>query len=287
MKYLLLSVLCSTAIFFTFKVTERFKTNLVRLISINYLVAAALGFSFNHHQVSFSDVLTSKWIQFALLIGVLYVLMFFLIGYSTRKAGLAVTTIANKLSMVIPILFSLVYFGEKNSVWKTSGLVLALIGVFLTCYKPIDKSKNIKLILLPIAIFIGSGCADSIVKYTQSYHVPNHMALLFSAVVFFFALIAGIIAMLANSNNSIKNTTGSEIVGGIILGGANFGSLYFFIMTLNNSKIDSSIIFGLNNLCIVLFALLFGLILFHEKFSKLNFTGLLIAISSILILLSF
>ena len=287
MKYLLLSVLCSTAIFITFKISERFKANLVRLISFNYLVAAILGFSFNHHHVSLVDTITSKWFQFAAIIGVSYIVMFFFIGYSTRKAGLTVTTIATKLSMVVPIFFSLIYFGEKNSTFKTIGLVMAAIGVFLSCFKPVDKSKNIKLIALPVIIFIGSGITDSVVKYAQNFYVPNHMAFLFPAIVFAIASIVGLLVTFSNSKSSIKNTTVSDVIAGTILGVANFGSLYFFIMALNNSKIDSSIVFGLNNLGIVLFALLFGLVLFHEKFSKINFAGIIIAVSSILILISF
>lgn len=287
MTYLFLSVLSSTVIFLTFKVTEKYKVNLIKLITINYLVAAILGFTFNQHQLSIQSALFSKWIQFALLIGVLYILMFFLIGYSTRKSGITVTTIASKLSMVIPILYSMLYFGEENATLKIVGLGMALVAVLLTCYRPIDKTKNIKLIVLPILIFTGTGVTDSIVKYAQSYHIPNHMSLLFPAVVFSTSLITGIIITLLNPKYSLKSITFSEIIGGTVLGVANFGSLYFFIRALNNSKIDSSIVFGLNSLCIVLFSLLFGLILFREKFSKVNFAGIVIAFIAILILMSF
>lgn len=287
MLYLLLSILSSTVIFITFKITEKFKTNLIKLITINYLIAAILGFSFNQHHVSISDALTSKWLQFALIIGVSYILMFFLIGYSTRKSGIAVTTIASKLSMVIPILFSMLYFGEKNSTLKVLGLGIALVAVLLTCYRPIDKTKNIKLVILPIIIFIGTGVTDSIVKYAQNYYIPNHMSLLFPAVVFSTSLVTGLIITLLNPKYSLKSITISEIIGGIILGSANFGSLYFLIQALNNSKIDSSIIFGLNSLCIVLLSLLWGLVFFYEKFSKINFAGIIIAIAAILVLMNF
>lgn len=287
MTYLFLSVLSSTVIFVTFKVTEKYKVNLIKLITVNYLVAAVLGFSFNHHHLSIASALTSKWMQFALLIGVSYILMFFLIGYSTRKSGITVTTIASKLSMIIPILFSMLYFGEKNTTLKVLGLGIALVAVLLTCYRPIDKTKNIKLIALPIIIFIGTGFTDSIVKYAQTYHIPNHMSMLFPAVVFSTSLITGILITFLNPKYSLKSLTISEIVGGIVLGIANFGSLYFFIQALNNSKIDSSIVFGLNSLCIVLLSLLFGLVLFREKFSKVNFAGIGIAIIAILILMSF
>lgn len=287
MIYLILSVLSSVFIYLTFKISEKFKTNLLKLIIINYLVAASLGFYFNKYSISFTEVVTSTWIRIAAIIGIAYILMFFLIGYSTRKSGIAVTTIASKLSMVIPILYSMLYFGEKNTGLKITGLVMVIIAVLFICYRPIDKAKNIIIIVLPVIIFIGSGMTDALVKYAQSTYVPNQMSLLFPAVVFLMALLSGMIFSLFSPKVSLKNTTLSEIIGGTILGTANFGSLYFLILALNNSKIDSSIVFGLNNLCIVLFSLLFGLILFHEKFLKINFAGLIIALAAILILMKF
>jgi drug/metabolite transporter (DMT)-like permease len=287
MIYLLLSILSSSVIFITFKVTERFKTNLIKLITVNYLVAAILGFSFNRHPISILNVLTSNWLPYALLIGFSFILMFFLIGYSTRLSGVAVTTIAGKLSMVIPILFSILYFSERTTILKISGLVLATIAVVLTSYRPIDKAKNIKLIAIPIAIFLGSGITDSIVKYAQTYHVANNMSLLFSATVFLAALILGLIFILIKPKSLSKNISIAELVGGTILGIANFSSLYFFILALNNSKLDSSVVFGLNNICIVLFSILIGLTFFKEKFSRVNFAGVLMAVIAILILMNF
>jgi len=287
MIYLLLSILSSSVIFITFKVTERFKTNLIKLITVNYLVAAILGFSFNRHQISILNTLTSEWLPYAMLIGFAFILMFFLIGYSTRISGVAVTTIAGKMSMVIPILFSILYFSEKTTILKISGLILATIAVFLTSYRPIDKAKNIKLIVIPIAIFVGSGITDSIVKYAQTYYVTNSMSLLFPAVVFLTALVIGLIFILIKPKSISKNISIAELIGGTILGIANFGSLYFFILALNNSKLDSSVVFGLNNICIVLFSILIGMAIFKEKFSKVNFAGVLMAIIAILILMNF
>ena len=287
MIYLLLSILSSSVIFITFKITERFKTNLIKLITVNYLVAAILGFSFNRHPISILNVLTSNWLPYALLIGFSFILMFFLIGYSTRLSGVAVTSIAGKLSMVIPILFSILYFAEKTTVLKISGLVLATIAVVLTSYRPIGKAKNFKLIVIPIAIFLGSGITDSFVKYAQTYHVGNNMSLLFSAVVFLAALLLGLLFILVKPKSISKNISIAELIGGSILGIANFGSLYFFILALNNSKLDSSVVFGLNNICIVLFSIFIGLVFFKEKFSRVNFAGVFMAIVAILILMNF
>jgi len=287
MIYLLLSILSSSVIFITFKITERFKANLIKLITVNYLVAAILGFSFNRYPISVSDIITSNWLTYALLVGLSFILMFFMIGYSIRISGVAVTTIAGKMSMVIPILFSILYFSEKTPAIKVGGLVLATTSVFLTVYRPISKKKNLWPVLLPLMIFLGSGLTDSIVKYAQTYFVPNSMSLLFSAMVFLTALIIGLIYILLRHKTITQSITIAELIGGTILGIANFGSLYYFIMALNNSKFDSSVVFGLNNICIVLFSILVGYLIFKEKLSKLNFAGVIMALAAILILMNY
>ena len=287
MIYLLLSILSSSLIFITFKITERFNTNLIKLITVNYLVAALLGFSFSHYPISIPNILTSKWLPFALLIGTSFILMFFLIGYSTRQSGVAVTAIAGKMSMVIPIIFSIICFNEKTTIIKVLGLILATIAVFLTSYRPVTKPKNFVLFILPVGIFMGSGITDSFVKYAQSNFVPNSLILLFTALVFLTALILGLSFILIKSKSLSSSFTIAELTGGSILGIANFGSLYFFILALNNSRIDSSIVFGLNNICIVLFSIVVGSLLFREKLSKVNFAGVVLAVIAILILMRY
>lgn len=287
MIYLLLSILSSSVIYITFKITERFKTNLVKLITVNYLVAAILGFSFNRYPISVSDIITSHWLLYALLVGLSFILMFFMIGYSVRISGVAVTTIAGKMSMVIPVLFSILYFSEKTPPLKIAGLILATVSVFLTVYRPISKKKNLWPVLLPLTIFLGSGVTDSIVKYAQTCFVPNNMSLLFSSMVFLTALAIGLIYIILKRKTITQSISIAELSGGTVLGIANFGSFYYFIIALNNSKLDSSVLFGLNNICIVLFSILVGSFVFKEKLSKLNFAAVIMAITAILILMNY
>lgn len=286
MSDLLFSILSSTCIFLTFKITGKFKTELPKLITINYLVAAILGFSFNQQHFSFLKVLFSPWIPYAVVIGLIFIAVFFLMGRSTRQSGMAVTTIAGKMSVVIPMLFSVLLFHERLGFLKMAGLVLSVSAVFLTSFKPLNNKSNIKLILLPVAIFFGTGIADSTVKYAQNQFVSNAMSMLFSAFVFLTCFVFGVLNLVLHSRSSARTISVAELIGGSVLGVVNFGSLYFFIRALNNSRFDSSVVFGLNSLFIVLLSVLAGAGLFHEKLSKINFAGIALAILAILTLMS-
>lgn len=287
MIYLLLSILSSTLIFITFKITERFNANLVKLIVINYVVASLLGFLFYPGTIEIKTILTSNWLPFSMIIGILFILMFFLIGKSTRIAGVAVTTIAGKMSMAIPILFSILYFSEPITFLKITGLILAFIALFLSIFKPGKNQIRNILFLFPLIIFLGTGLADSFVKYSQHFYVKNDEALLFSSVVFSVALFLGLAYSFIIDKKPKEYLKPSVLWGGIILGTSNFGSLYFFIQALHFSKMDSSVVFGVNNLSIVCLSVIIGYFVFSEKMNKINLLGILLAIASIIILSRF
>jgi len=69
-----------------------------------------------------------------------------------------------------------------------------------------------------------------------------------------------------------------------MLGLANFSALFFFIKALTSNVFDTSIIFGVNNVSILLLTGLAGIIAYKERVTLLNKTGLLLAIISIVIL---
>jgi len=207
MIYLLLSILSSVVIFTTFKITERFNANLVKLITVNYFTATILGLSFNTIQISTDTLMNSPWLFLSVMVGFSYIVMFFLIGYSIRRTGVAITTLAGKMSMVIPILFSLLFFSEKAYALKITGLILATSAVLLISYRPIDKVIDKMIVFLPLGIFLGSGITDSIVKYAQTNFVPNPQSMLFSAFVFLTALMLGILVILVNSKSISKTVS--------------------------------------------------------------------------------
>jgi uncharacterized membrane protein len=76
---------------------------------------------------------------------------------------------------------------------------------------------------------------------------------------------------------------------GALLGGVNFGSIFFLVKTLNfidpeNGAIDSSVVFGINNIGIVALSVILGMLIFQEKLSAVNKTGILICIIATILL---
>lgn len=284
MIYLVSCILSSSAIYVIFKLAKNYQCKLSSVITYNYLAATLLGVSFFQpfHAVDIQNSLS--WLPFGIILGILFILMFYLIGISSQKAGITVTTLANKLSLVFPVLFSLLYFNEEISTIKYMGLSTAVIAVLLTVYNRDVKNTRLIYVILPIAIFIGSGLVDSIVKYVQALKITDAEAPLYTTTVFFVAFLCGTIISVVQTKGKPRFHLPSLTLG-IILGGANFGSLYFIIKALNNSKLDSSLIFALNNMSVVALTALLGTFIFNEKLNRINIVGIVLAIISLYFLL--
>ncbi|MGM0665799.1 MAG: hypothetical protein ACQETA_00625 [Bacteroidota bacterium] len=266
-----------------FKIAGNLKLDTFRIIVINYFTAAILGFSFAG--LPSLSVLNTGWINMAVIIGILFIVMFFVIALSTQKAGIAVTSVASKMSVVIPISFSLFYFKEEISILKISGILLAIAAVFMTTYSRERKEKRgIQVIILPVVLFLGAGLIDSLIKYTQELHIVDQGSLMFSSVLFSVSALTGIVFSFFRKRPGETNRFIQIIIAGIILGVVNFGSLYGLIMALESNIFDSSIIFGINNMGIVVLSVSIALIFFGEKLSVLNKAGIVLSILTIIFL---
>ena len=227
----------------------------------------------------------NQWLPFGVILGVMYILMFFLIGTSSQKAGITVTTLANKLSLVFPVFFSLFWFDEQITTSKYFGIAAAISAVMLTLYKKDVKKTNFFYFVLPIAIFFGSGFIDSFIKYVQALQITNELSTAYSSFVFFIAFLCGIVITIFKSLNNKSRLHIPTIVLGTLLGLANFGSLFFILQALNNSNLESSLVFALNNMMIVALSAIFGFFIFKERLNRINVAGIVLAILSLYILL--
>ncbi|MFO7853175.1 MAG: EamA/RhaT family transporter [Bacteroidota bacterium] len=283
MIYLLLCIISNAGIYVVFKIAGNLKLDTFRIIIINYIAAAILGFSIG--ELPEKTDLNAGWMPMAIIIGILFIVVFFIIALSTQKAGIAVTSVATKMSVVIPITFSLFYFNEPISALKIIGIISAIVAVFMTTYNR-DKSKKrgIQALLLPFILFFSAGIIDSLIKYTQEVHIADQSALMFSSILFSISAMTGLISSLFRKGVLKTEKLIQSIVAGITLGIVNFFSLYAIIMALESYVFDSSIVFGINNMGIVVLSVIIALVFFNEKLSKLNVAGILLSILTIIFL---
>ncbi len=280
MVHLILSIGCSTAILFLFKHMEQRQIPLLYTIIVNYAVAAGLGVLLDPGIFNPRHLAQAAWLPFSVFIGALLITMFFLIGRSTQRAGIAVTTIAGKMSVVLPMLFSVVYYSEPLGPLKLMGMAMALTALFLSIYKGAGAPDKGTL-GLPLLLFAGMGSLDSLIKLVQQDFIAPGETAAFTGICFFFALVFGL-GVCGMKRLSPAPFTRTDVAGfGLVLGSVNFGSIYFLIQALDTKTLDSSILFAVNSIGVVCAAILMAALCFRERLTPLNWTGIALALAAI------
>lgn len=282
MIFLLLSILFSTGLFVIFKYFGIYKIDVLKAIFVNYIVAFFMGFFFAERQIPISEIYLEPWFSGALFLGALFVSIFFVMAMTAQKNGVSVTSIAGKMSVVVPVVFGIILYNESVTFLKIVGIIMALIAVYLSSVKE-EKSEKNGTLLLPILLFIGSGTIDTLLKYIQENYVSDEDVSIFSGSLFG---IAGVFAFFILVIKTIKKREAfgyKNIIAGVILGIPNYYSIIFLIKALQNKNFESSTLFTINNVAIVVVSTLVGLFFFKEKFSIKNRIGVAMAILGIIL----
>tara|TARA_B100001142_G_scaffold95003_1_gene96820 strand:- start:647 stop:1510 length:864 start_codon:yes stop_codon:yes gene_type:complete len=267
-----------------FKMFEKYKVDNLQALIINYLTAAGCSYFFLEQDFSLNYVLNSEWIYHAMIIGSLFIIVFNLYAFGIQKAGITPTTIANKMSLIIPVSAALILYPEKERFTILTGIAffLALVGIYLSTTKSGSLAFNKKYIWIITLVFFGQGFSDAIFNdFAKKF--PNEGNYLFFMTLFFCSVISGILILLLKSFKEKKSLQLKSIFWGFVFGIPNFFSLLFFLTALNDPNLKSWIVFPLVSMGIIVSSSIVGMALFKEKLSRNNWIGILLSIFAIYI----
>jgi drug/metabolite transporter (DMT)-like permease len=158
-----------------------------------------------------------------------------------------------------------------------------LISVFLIVQIN-TKEINKKYILLPVILFVGGGFIDISLNYNQVVHLKEGGSGLFSTVTFSTAFLAGFILLIFQLIKKKEKIRFKNILGGTILGCINWFSIFFLLLALKNPQWDSSTIYTVVNIGILLLVVITGVLVFKEKLNSKQWIGVLLAFSAIILI---
>ncbi len=287
MYYLLGSIVLTSYLTLAFKACEKYKICIFQAIVFNYITCVITGSFVNGVFPVNRSVLQEPWFPWACLMGVLFVSIFNVIGLTAQKISVAVASVANKLSLIIPVVLSVYLYNETVEGWKLVGVVLALIAVILTCYQSEKQEKHLGAAvkkweyLLPFILFIGSGLLDALINHVQKLYVTEENKNAYLITGFLSAAVIGSVLLLVQYLSGRQKFAFKHLLAGIIIGIPNYFSIWFLVRFLKNSPWQSSASIPVNNMGIVLFSSVMAWILFKEKLSKINWIGILLSLVAI------
>lgn len=287
MIYLILSIICATAIYAIFKLIGRYKMHTFQAIVVNYFVASGFGFWYAASQGAPMGVSGSEpWLWIAGLIGVLFISLFYIMALTSQLHGVSVTSIATKMSMVIPAAYFIITDPEEGiTLRKALGIILGIAAVILSSLRKTDGKKVHRAWLIPLVLFVGSGFLDLFLALAQKTYLTTQLDYkAFVPVPFALSAAIGTVILTVRLLLKKDRLHLQSIVAGVVLGLVNYGSIYFLLRILGSGILDRSSAIPANNMGIVALSAIVGFVIFKERLSAKNTIGIFLAFAAILLL---
>lgn len=293
MLYLVLSILCSTAIALLFKRLESQGGNRYAATSANYMMAIVFGgvmaalspvdfLSMDVTRGHVADALArgaelsaEAMLAWAMLVGpfagLLYCCSFIFYSRSIAANGVGISAAVARLGVVVPLVAAVLVWGERPSVAQAIGIATAIAAILAICQPPKEGGDpGARWFLL--ALFVTSGLADFSNKMFQRHAAPDFRPA-YLMVVFGTALLASLPFLWRYG----REATWRDAAMGALIGVPNFLASFFLLRAL--SLLDASIAFPVNSAGAIVAINLGGVLFFGEEFTgrKAIAVGLVLA----------
>jgi uncharacterized membrane protein len=278
---IILAVFFSTCIIITFRLFGKYKVDNLQAITFNYFVASILSFISFNEWITPMEIIRKSWFIWAAFNGVLFILVFYIFAKSAQKTGVAITSVASKMSVLIPVLIGILIYNDPVNWLKVTGIIIAFPAFYLILSRKKEEKVPLKYFILPLLLFAGTGSNDSIMKYARTFYVFDDY-LLFLGTIFTLALIVGVFFWITGITEKKQPVNLKNIFAGMILGILNYLSTMFFLRSV--AIYDSSEFFPIFNVSIVSMGALVGYFLFKENLLIKNWIGIFLAIITIILI---
>jgi drug/metabolite transporter (DMT)-like permease len=294
MHTLILSISFSVAVSIFLKLARSGGIRVDQAIAVNYATAVALCLWLLHPPLdTLFEQPAAVWLILGLL-GVLLPSVFLVMAAAVRRAGIVRSDTAQRLSLILPILAAFLVFHEVLSGRKAIGIALALCALACLLTRPRaaaaaagsaaasvpeDETRGwaSRGWLVLLGVWAGYGCIDILFKQMARIGAGFAGSLLLSFV------LAGVLMglwLLARGTRWHARSLAS----GVLLGGLNFGNIYFYIRAHQTFPDNPTLVFAAMNIGVISIGTLVGAGVFRERLSLLNVLGIVLALGAIVLL---
>jgi hypothetical protein len=290
MLYLLLAAAFTAGLFVCFRLYAVFEVPTFQAIMVNYFTCVIWAIALSDNGLA-APILVAKspYVWFTACLGVLFVSTFYLVGYTAKAVSMTLSSVANKMSMVIPMLVAVFVAGIPSKpldVLQITGLILAVGSILLSALaggNPLnvaEKSSKLLTSLLPVAVFLMSGLVDTGINLGNYLYLQEGDKNGFVMSVFFFAGTSGLVVVLLRR----MRWSTRILVGGVALGSVNYFSLVFMLQALDAYQNDAVFVFPAINILTILFTGGISVMIFKEVLGRSKSWSLLLALIAMLLL---
>lgn len=276
MLNLLLAIVSSALVSITMRLSETRIKNNVAMLAVNYIMCAFLawvytGFGSLYPQEPGRQTMTIL----GSINGVLYLAGFVLLQRSIRTNGVVLSSTFIKLGLLVAMVVSVVFFGERPEVWQWAGFALAVAAIVLMNYRP-GEGKAGSMAGLILLLLAGGG-GDAMSKVFEELGNP---ALSDHFLLYTFLVALLLCLMLVGIR---KQPVGKwERIFGLLIGIPNFFSAKFLLGALND--IAAVIVYPVYSVATILTVTVTGVLVFRERLEKRQWMALVMILVALVLL---
>ena len=283
--FIILCAASSVLIAHFFKVTESRKLSTINVLTVNYLIATITAFFlvYLHDTPAMPYGLEGLGapLILAFFVGIIFIANFFVYSKSVDYNGVGISVAAMRISLLLPVLLSTLWYLELLTFAQWLGVILVFVTLFLLLP---NKRKMLKepfsAAWLLVLLFLGTGVGDASLKIYEVEFSGILSKELFMVFVFLTAFLVGATIVIAKNRGKISK---NEWLLGAAIGIPNLLTAIFLIAALQ--QMNGAIVYSAVNLLTVLGATLLGVIRWKDRFTKIQWFGILLTLVSILLLI--
>ena len=266
MGNLLLAIMSSALVSITMRFSETKIKNSLAMLAVNYIVCTGLAWAYTGFGSFFPPELGRHTTTILGGInGILYLAGFVLLQRSIRENGVVLSSTFIKLGLLVSMVISVVFFGERPQVWQWAGFALAVAAIVLMNYRPGEgKAENMGMLLL---LLLAGGGGDAMSKVFEEVGNPAFSGH-FLLITFLMAL--GLCLSLFGISKAPAGIW--EIVFGLLVGIPNFFSAKFLLGALKT--IPAVVAYPVYSVATILAVTVTGVLVFREKLERKQWLAL-------------
>jgi len=276
MGNLLLAIVSSALVSITMRLSETKIKNNTAMLAANYIMCMILAWAYIGFGTPFPSAeglaLTGS---LGSINGILYLAGFVLLQYNIRTNGVVLSSTFIKLGLLVAMVVSVVFFGERPEVWQWAGFALAVAAIILMNYRP-GAGKTGSMVSLLLLLLAGGG-GDAMSKVFEEL---GNLALSGHFLLYTFVLAFVSCALLCSFK---KQKLGKrEWLFGLLIGIPNFFSAKFLLGALKD--IAAVIVYPVYSVATILTVTVTGVLVFREKLEKRQWLALAMILVALVLL---
>ncbi|MDA0745276.1 MAG: hypothetical protein O2954_02085 [bacterium] len=272
MYALVLNLILSVAFFHVIRVAQVRGRNMMVVGATNYILASVSCFCISAVQGNL--VLSGTTVFWGTVQGIAFIGTFYLMCASMALSGLAIATAFMRLSVVIPVLASIFYWGETPNLLQVLGILACLVSLPLigmrARHATRDETIGWREIRTVLLLILGVGMSSVASKGFVESQVPD-------ARTTFMGVLYGVAALgaLGTFVSPVWRRQRTGMWDGVKMGFFNVTSIVAFLVALE--QVSGVVAFPVQAAGGLLVNTLFAATVWHERFVRRTQVGMAVA----------